>query len=125
VSGARATGPPSSQQAAPPHRSLPPAVDTQAILADYAAQVKAAIIGAKAYPAAAERAGHEGVAKVSFSLDASGALATAALRSSSGFAELDDAALDAVRHAAPFAPLPAELNRDSLSLSITLQFRLE
>jgi len=114
-----------ARKPAPPPRSLLPTVDTQAILADYAEQVKAAILSAKAYPAAAERLGHEGVAKVSFTLDASGSLAAISLRSSSGFAELDDAALDAVRHAAPFAPLPAELNRDSLSLSITLRFQLE
>jgi protein TonB len=78
----------------------------------------------KAYPAIAERLGHEGAVKVGFAVDASGSLLSASVRSSSGFNELDQAALDAVQQAAPFDAIPAAAGKDLLSLSITLKFSL-
>lgn len=101
-----------------------PAIDVKSLLASYAGGVKAAILRHKAYPATAERLGHEGAAKVSFTIDIDGSLQSATIRSSSGYDELDEAALDAVRSAAPFDSIPAEARKDQLSMSITLKFSL-
>jgi periplasmic protein TonB len=102
-----------------------PAVDVKVVLAKYAAGVKAAILAQKYYPPAAERLGHTGDVKVSFTVDAGGSLARASIKSSSGYDELDNAALDAVRRAAPFPAIPAEAGRDNLALSITLSYTVQ
>lgn len=101
-----------------------PAVDIKALLASYAGGVKASILRHKTYPAVAERLSHEGAVKVSFTIDAGGSLLSAAVKSSSGFDELDQAALDAVQNAAPFDAIPDETGKSQLSLSITLKFNL-
>lgn len=101
-----------------------PAIDVKALLATYASGVKSSIVRHKAYPAIAERLGHEGSVKVGFTVDASGSLGSVAVKSSSGYDELDNAALDAVRAAAPFEPIPEDTGKDHLSLSITLNFSL-
>jgi TonB family protein len=63
--------------------------------------------------------------KFRFSLDAGGGLLSVSVKSSSGWEELDEAAMDAVRAAAPFASIPTELGRDELALSMTLRFKLD
>ncbi len=109
---------------APQPAPAQPQVDAQALLTQYAAGVKAAILAQKFYPPAAERLGQSGSVKVSFSLDAGGGLAGVSVKSSSGFDELDNAALDAVRRAAPFPAIPTETGRNEMNLSITLTYML-
>lgn len=101
-----------------------PAVDVKALLTEYAAGIKAQILARKYYPGIAERLGHEGDVIVGFTVTASGQLEGVRIKSGSGWDELDEAALDAVRSAEPFAGIPAEAERESLSLSITLKYRL-
>lgn len=110
--------------ALPPEPEPEPQVDVKALLTQYAAGVKAAILSQKYYPPAAERLGHSGDVKVSFTVAASGMLAGVSVKSSSGYDELDSAALDAVRRAAPFSAIPVETGKDELSLSITLKYSI-
>lgn len=107
-----------------PVPKLEPEIDVKALLGSYASGIKSAIVRRKQYPAVAERLGHEGSVKVSFTVDASGSLDSATIKSSSGYDELDDAALEAVRSAAPFDPIPEDAQKEQLSLSITLNFNL-
>jgi len=100
-------------------------VDVQAILREWQAGIKASIKGHKQYPAMAERLGHSGSVKFRFSLDAGGELLSVGVKSSAGWDELDAAALEAVRAAAPFTPIPLELGRDELTLAMTLRFKLD
>jgi protein TonB len=100
-------------------------VDIEAILREWQTGIKAAIEAQKQYPAIAERLGHTGSVKFRFSLDAGGGLLSVSVKSSSGWEELDEAAMDAVRAAAPFASIPTELGRDELALSMTLRFKLD
>jgi len=114
----------------PPPPPLPevepePEVDIEAILRVWQAGIKAEIEAQKQYPAIAERLGHTGSVKFRFSLDAGGGLLSLSVKSSSGWEELDEAALDAVRAAAPFASIPQELGREELALSMTLRFKLD
>jgi protein TonB len=62
--------------------------------------------------------------KVSFTVGADGGLKAVSVKASSGYDELDEAALSAVRDAAPFDPIPLEAGRQQLTLSITLRFSL-
>lgn len=92
---------------------------------EYAGTVKAQVLSRKYYPAIAERLGHSGDVKIGFTIAANGELAGLRVKTSSGWDELDEAAAQAVRGAAPFDPLPAEAARDELSLAITLKFTLD
>jgi len=58
------------------------------------------------YPKMAKMRHQEGAAVVSFAVDASGAPTNPTVEKSSGFQSLDDAAVNAVKAAAPF-PAPA------------------
>jgi protein TonB len=64
-----------------------------------------------------------GTAVVSFGIAASGDLAFAAIARSSGSQALDQAALSAVRGAAPFATPPAGATAGQLQFSIPFQFK--
>lgn len=65
-------------------------------------------------PAAAPTAGAR--LQVEFSLARAGVVSAARVRETSGSRALDQAALEAVRRAGPFAPFPATINRRSLTI---------
>ncbi len=91
----------------------------RAKLASYLGRVKSKIRrqnrGAKA----------SGVSVVAFSISGSGSVAAVRLKRSSGNATLDKAAVRMVRRAAPFGPIPSDVGRRKLSLSIPIRFRLQ
>jgi protein TonB len=65
-----------------------------------------------------------GIATVRFTLDADGALLTVAIADSSGQPMLDQAALEAVTHAAPFPAPPVRVfGNGPFSFTIPFQFR--
>lgn len=74
------------------------------------------------YPKSAERAGIAGTVTVSFTISASGGVASARIVKGSGSPELDEAALNAVRRAEPFPKIPEAANRSSWPFVIPLQF---
>lgn len=85
-------------------------------LMGYAARVRARVASNR--PAGA---GMRGTAVVSFGVTSGGGLAYARLSRSSGNSSLDEAALSAVRRAAPFPPPPSGASR--LSFSVPFSFR--
>lgn len=89
--------------------------------ADLLAQIHRQIEQARRYPHWAREAHYEGDVRVSFELDRTGRLESASVIRSSGHRLLDEAALDAIRRAAPYP----SLERDSLVLRLTVRFRLE
>jgi protein TonB len=84
----------------------------------YAARVRAKV--ARNKPSGR---GHRGTARVSFGVSRSGGLSYARLARSSGSAALDQAALSAVRRAAPFGAPPAGASSAQLRFSIPFYFR--
>ena len=116
-------------QTGPEETPEPPAVvpkaDFQALLREYASGVKAQVLNRQFYPPAAERLQQEGAVSISFSLDRTGSITALSVKTPSGYSSLDEAALEAVGNAAPFAPFPAGLDRESLAMSITLHYRLD
>ena len=75
------------------------------------------------YPRSARRKGHEGVVTVAISVAEDGVVAHAEVVSSSGYKELDDAALSAVR-SARFVPATSDGVRMRGELRLTFDFRL-
>lgn len=90
----------------------------RARLASYLGRVKSKIRrqnrGAKA----------SGVSVVSFSIAGGGNVVAVRLKRSSGNSTLDMVAVRMVRRAAPFGPIPPDVGRRKLSLSVPIRFRL-
>ena len=76
------------------------------------------------YPRSARRKGHEGVVTVAISVAEDGVVAHAEVVSSSGYRELDEAALSAVR-SARFAPATSDGVSVRGELRLTFDFRLK
>lgn len=77
------------------------------------------------YPAGARKRGVEGTVIVTFSLDGLGNITAARVSASSGDAELDDAALAAVRERSPLPKPPADLPVRELEWDWPVPFRLD
>ena len=90
----------------------------------YLSQVATRINQMKRYPSLAMTRGQQGVVTVSFSLDALGDVSELVVAKTSRIGSLDRAALQAVRSAAPFGPVPVELSSDVLSIVLDLVFAL-
>jgi|GEM_PF-1529122 len=94
-------------------------------LSRYIARVRTRIEGRKYYPASSRRLKEEGTVTVSFLLTSSGDLVTLSVASSSGFPDLDDAALDAVKRASPYPPFPTALTATRLALKVPITYELQ
>ncbi len=79
------------------------------------------------YPTIALKHGLKGDLRLLVALNKDGTIHEVSVRSSSGSAQLDQAAIDLVYQAAPFEPLPKEITTDTEILEIirTWQFRGE
>jgi len=62
---------------------------------------------------------------VEFTLESSGALVAVRIKQGSGSELLDEAALQAVRDAAPFAPFPEGSTRQRWEFTLPLSFMLD
>ena len=91
----------------------------------YKALVRSKVDAHKHYPRLARRMGEEGRVVVEFSVDASGAVSGVQIRQSSGSERLDEAALQAVRDAAPFPPFPEGVARTRWHFTLPLSFSLD
>lgn len=94
-----------------------------AAIDNYKGKVRRKLSRARYYPAEAKRQGLRGVAHVRFTVTSNGGLAGVNLARSAGSRILDEAALDAVRRAAPFPPIPAGAGRDSWVFTIPIDFK--
>ncbi len=107
---------------------LPPASAPRLAGADleaYQEMLRARVERVKRYPPAAKRRHEEGRVTLHFSLGPDGRLLELKVAASSRSPDLDQAALEAVRRAAPYPPLPAELARKGrLALALTIAFEL-
>lgn len=91
----------------------------------YLSAVLARLQQAKRFPEKARARGDEGRAVVRLSIQRNGALGQTKIVRSSGSALLDEAALDTVRRAAPFPPLPVEIAGAALVLNAPMNFKQE
>lgn len=93
--------------------------------AAYKTRIRQAVNEHKHYPNLARRLHEEGRVVVAFTLDRSGALLAVSIKQSSGSERLDEAAMQAVRDAAPFPPFPEGSPRQHWDFSLPLRFALD
>jgi protein TonB len=74
------------------------------------------------YPPASIARREQGRAEVAFTIDRQGRLVRSRIARSSGFAALDNAALELVRQAQPFPPPPAGLSVPHINLSLPVNY---
>jgi len=114
-----------SQKLKSSRADLSPPPDPDAILARYQRAVRRKVERKKHYPSDSQRAGETGVVKVRFVIESSGNIGSVRVVNSSGHSLLDRAAVEAVQRAAPFPPIPSELDRSSLTLVLPVSFHLK
>jgi len=92
---------------------------------DYFARVQQALEKGKQYPASARQRRLEGEVVLKFTIGRDGAISGLTIIKGSRFSSLDEAALAAVRSAAPFPPLPADLFDGPLELNVPIRFEIK
>ena len=105
-------------------REAPAIEDLHGVEDGFAMLVREKIAAAKAYPASARARGFEGKVLISFTLNKNGRILDLAVHTSCGHALLDDAAVQAVRNASPFPPIPEKLGRESIAFNLPISFTL-
>jgi TonB family protein len=100
-----------------------PGIDVAALRARYLGQLRERVLARREYPRLARRAGLEGTVCLRIAVDAAGRLAQLQ-PSCVAPAPLVEAALSAVRAAAPFGPLPGGLGTE-LVLDLPMVFQLD
>ncbi len=100
-------------------------IGTQSIkYASYMKHIKDKIQNVWVYPEEARMNGQQGQLLILFSIGKNGNLERVSLLHSSGFDSLDRAAIQAIRDASPFPPLPKRLNIDRLNIYATFSYKL-
>lgn len=92
--------------------------------ADYFSLISAHLNRRKVYPTEAKKARQQGIVTVRFTVDRNGNVSGTSIKRSSGFAILDDATLDLLRRVAPLPRMPATMQRDSVTLSLPIDYSL-
>ena len=105
-------------------RPVPNIID-QGALKGYSRGVQRKIAARKKYPRKAKREGKEGQVTVQFTVMKSGKIKDLLLVAGTSYAELNKAAMDAVKRAAPFPGLPEELGQDFLELVLPFNFTIK
>ncbi|MCS3430449.1 energy transducer TonB [Klebsiella sp. BIGb0407] len=107
-----------STQNAAPQATAGVQASPQAVMT-WKSRVMAQLERNKRYPSSAQLRGHQGIAFVRFSLDATGNVISAELAKSSGFAELDK---EVVALAYRASPLPAPPDKKPITLTAPVAF---
>jgi TonB family protein len=94
------------------------------IMNDFYTKVGRQIAFAKIYPDFARKRGYQGKILVAFKINRDGKISNLSVSKSSGYKILDEAALDAVKEAGPYPPIPEELKENSLKLKIPISYVL-
>lgn len=92
--------------------------------ASYFALVSAHLNRRKIYPAEARQARQQGVVTVRFTVDRAGGVSGVSIKRSSGHELLDRATLDLLQRVAPLPRMPASMLRDSVTLSLPIDYSL-
>lgn len=117
--------PPSRESASspPPQPSAPPATTASGTVdPTWQGRVMAKLDSVKRYPRGARARRIEGVAHVRFAVDRTGRVGRVSLARSSGYADLDQEAMAAVRRAQPLPRPPADMPGDPIDLTVEIEF---
>jgi protein TonB len=92
--------------------------------ADYFSLVSAHLNRRKTYPVEARQARQQGVVTVRFTVDRNGGVSVTSIKRSSGHDVLDQATLALLQRVAPLPRMPATMQRDSVTLSLPIDYTL-
>lgn len=95
------------------------------LLLDYQKAVKKKIENCRKYPKWARRQGFEGKIHLKFTILSTGEVRDIKILKSSGFNILDKEAISTIKRASPFPPIPSELKISSLTMEISIVFKLQ
>ncbi len=95
------------------------------LLRRYTQRIRAAILRAREYPAAAEDAGLEGRVTLNVTIDGAGTILEVTLAKSSGHSVLDESLLASVRRLANLPHPPPELQWERKTFRISVHFELD
>ncbi|MFT4578787.1 MAG: TonB family protein [Nitrospinales bacterium] len=98
--------------------------DFKKVWGRYTNSIQLKISQSKIYPPLARERKQQGKVFLSFKLDANGKILELSIENSSGHKILDQAAIKAIKEAAPFPTIPASLNKKYASLKIPISFIL-
>lgn len=90
----------------------------------YYAELMAWLNRHKDYPAKLKKQKQQGVVVLAFAINKRGEVTRADIKKSSGFALLDQAALNMLAQANPLPPIPDAMNRERLLLTIPVEYSL-
>lgn len=114
--------------ARPPSTAVPDSAQTDAAALGerqrYLAHVVASIRRKQHYPRRSRRRGEEGTVTVRFVIEHDGRITGVSIIDSSGHSRLDQAAIETLRRAAPFEPIPPAMNRQRWPLSVPIAYSL-
>ena len=91
---------------------------------NYAGMLLAWLERHKEYPRRAQRRGQEGVVMLFISINRRGQVLDSYIHQESGYALLDQAALDMLDRAAPLPALPNEMPQQRLNIIVPIQFEM-
>jgi protein TonB len=92
----------------------------------YLARIRGLIDQRKEYPYQARRQEQEGAVLIRFTVTRQGALAgEPVVEKRSRYERLNASALEAVKNAAPYPPLPGEVGEDEMSFQVAVAFSLK
>lgn len=97
----------------------------QAARDDWYALIFADLARKKRYPREARRAGQEGTPTVRFTVDSRGRVSNISITRSSGYRLLDDATIELIRRAAPLPRMPRAMGRESVTMSLPIEYKLD
>ena len=100
------------------------ATEQRNVLREFLNGIKKMIESKKKYPPAARNAGIEGRSGIQMIVSKDGQLVDLKIYESSGSEILDNAALESVRDALPFPPIPEEVNREKIEIKFHLVFKI-
>jgi len=119
---------PEDDQPAPLLPPVPPSSETKVAErseTDYRNALRSAIEARKRYPLKAKRMHSQGTVELGFTVNAAGAIRDLRITASSGYPDLDRAALELVASLDGLMPFPAELKRSEWDFVLPIEYRLE
>lgn len=96
----------------------------KAIKNSYLAKVRKTIEQHKKYPKMAKRMKQQGVVYVKFTINKDGSLRHISLAKKCPYKKLNDAAINTLKRIGAFAPIPKELNKRYLSLTVPINYKI-
>ncbi|MBM3352948.1 MAG: energy transducer TonB [Betaproteobacteria bacterium] len=102
-----------------------PGFDEAAAVAQYRLELMQVASGLKTYPRIAQENGWEGRVELRITVGAGGAISALTVKRGTGYAVLDQHALDMLRRAQPRTPLPAGLRGREFTIEVPVVFGLK